>query len=207
MKNIIPVINTMSSPVERIRFLNATLPLVGNGSSRRCYELPDSSVLKIAKNEKGIAQNDGETSFDEGSDYELLNTPSDFCEHGTWLVCEKLEKATRKKFKEITGLDFNELSADLSELSTYQVATSQRGGYFSKEGEILDKFAASGNPVLERLVNFINDTGCLAGDFGKLNSWGIDGNGNIKAMDYGLTADDFLKHYVKNKEAFNGLER
>lgn len=48
----------------KIRYCNQWLgPYMGSGSSRLVYEIDDNVVLKLAKNNKGIAQNEKEYSI------------------------------------------------------------------------------------------------------------------------------------------------
>ena len=49
---------------ERIEYCEANLKKIGSGSSRIVYQVDNNKVLKLAKNKKGIAQN--ETEIDRG---------------------------------------------------------------------------------------------------------------------------------------------
>ena len=48
---------------KRVQYCNERLQRLGAGSSRIAYKLNEERVLKIAKNSKGIAQNEKEADF------------------------------------------------------------------------------------------------------------------------------------------------
>ena len=50
--------------VERIRYCQTRLQRISSGSARIVYKIDNEKVLKLAKNRKGIAQNEA-----EGGDY------------------------------------------------------------------------------------------------------------------------------------------
>ena len=52
----------------RIKYCQARLQRISSGSSRIVYKIDNEKVLKLAKNRKGIAQNEA-----EGGDYYKLN--------------------------------------------------------------------------------------------------------------------------------------
>lgn len=44
----------------RLKYIASILPKLGSGSSRTVYPVDDEKVLKVARNDKGIAQNEVE---------------------------------------------------------------------------------------------------------------------------------------------------
>ena len=49
--------------VDRVNYCNSILKYLGRGSSRMVYEIDDEKVLKLAYNNKGIAQNRAEADW------------------------------------------------------------------------------------------------------------------------------------------------
>ena len=82
----------------------------GRGSSRVVFQLTDEKILKLAYNQKGIAQNSAEDEpyidvspkiFDRDMDYK-------------WLISEYVLPAKKQDFKECLGLTFEEFCSFLS---------------------------------------------------------------------------------------------
>ena len=51
---------TLTTFAQRIKYCSARLPRIGAGSSRIVFQIDDEKCLKLAKNQKGIAQNEAE---------------------------------------------------------------------------------------------------------------------------------------------------
>lgn len=91
----------------RLKYCIDTLGFrIGSGSSRTCFQLDDNRILKLAMNEKGIAQNSVEGQRDYyleglGVRPEIYNE-TDF-DNNLWIVCEYVlpaKKQTSKKYLE-----------------------------------------------------------------------------------------------------------
>ena len=82
---------------------------IGNGSSRTVYAIDDNKVLKIAKNNKGIAQNEAE--YDSCHDYmgHLFPQVFEYDENNLqWIICERARKVTQNDFKNICGVTYEQ---------------------------------------------------------------------------------------------------
>ena len=106
-------LNELPSIKEQKRYLNNTLKKIGNGSSRLVYRLNDETVLKFAKNENGIEQNEEEYSKS------LSNTPIfakvyDSDEDGKWIIMEYGEPIKNIRVKQIYGVKFENISDFIS---------------------------------------------------------------------------------------------
>ena len=53
----------MKSFNQRIQYCEQNLQRISSGSSRIVYRIDDEKVLKLAKNKKGLAQNEAEVDF------------------------------------------------------------------------------------------------------------------------------------------------
>ena len=67
ISNFLKELNNINSFANRIKYADNNLTRIGGGSGRIVYELNDTKVLKLAKNQKGVAQNNVE--FDLGKNY------------------------------------------------------------------------------------------------------------------------------------------
>jgi hypothetical protein len=185
----------------KLKYAATHLPKIASGSGRAVFKIDDSKVLKIAKNKKGLAQNNVESesylqnyditarTFDSGDIVQYIGP--------FWIEMELAKKVGKKRFEELTGITMDELHAHLIYNSTrrkYNVApprTPEDAAY------------------LEKIQNneFVIDlTGLMAdydfpdiGDMTRLSTYGEvirDGKPKIVLVDYGLTKtvwDDFYR--------------
>lgn len=65
---------------------------LGTGSGRVVFDLGDGNVVKVAKNRKGIAQNEAEYKISMHNDTSLLAKVSCISERSTFLIMERAKK-------------------------------------------------------------------------------------------------------------------
>lgn len=90
----------------RLKYCKQMLgPTFGSGSSRVIFEIDDNRVLKLAKNQKGIAQNEFEEETSRYSDcvVKVIEHSAD----NTWLVEENCVPAKEEDFEHIVGVPFD----------------------------------------------------------------------------------------------------
>lgn len=75
-----------------------------DGSSRTVFVLDDDTVLKIAKNEKGIAQNEAEINLYESTKSPLLAEIKRYGANKTWIVSERAYTCVETDFERIIGI-------------------------------------------------------------------------------------------------------
>jgi hypothetical protein len=163
---------------------------LGSGSSRVAFEIPyegRKTVLKIAKNAKGIAQNEHEASM--LSDYYLkqlgLFIPMiDYDEQNpspTWLHIEYAEKAKNSDFKTACG-------------GTPQDLVSYTNKYFGKRywgnPEVIDEEAE----LTQAFIDFVGNYDANIGDYNRLANWGKF-QGKLVIIDAGLSDEIFQQYY------------
>ena len=73
---------------------NGIHPLLGAGSGRRVYDLQNGSVLKVAKNVKGYAQNQIEYIISEMDESDLFAKVLFLSQDNHYLIMEKAEPVT-----------------------------------------------------------------------------------------------------------------
>jgi GNAT superfamily N-acetyltransferase len=191
----------LNSFAARIRYAQQHLNRIASGSARIVYEIDPTKVLKLAKNPKGIAQNEVEISMGMHDYYAKQYVTEVFEadeENNTWLIAEKAKKLTPSRFYQITGVKIQEFAQWLN--YTY---FSNKGGRHkppnvSKErDEVLweNEFASG---ILDLMINY----NLPAGDLGRISSYGEvmrNGNPDVVLTDYGLTEDVFSTHYSNNR--------
>ena len=107
----------LKSLQKMIHYCNLKLYKLGAGSSRCVYQIDPSTALKVAKNEKGVAQNDVENdSFLQGIG--LFPEIYDADPNGRWLEVELAEKAKLRDFEDILGVRFEFVCAYIEYLSS-----------------------------------------------------------------------------------------
>jgi hypothetical protein len=186
------VFNQLTTFKDKCAYCREHLDFIASGSAREVFRIDDTKVLKLAKNNKGLAQNETETDlFFDPSSSSLCNTVYDFDENCSWMEMAYAEKMTKSKFKKITGCDFN---SDFVTALRHEFFYSQ---YFtladSDNKEIYD------TDFWEELVSFIINFDLPFYDFCRLSTYGIV-DGEIKIIDYGLTKDIYNTMYDRNRK-------
>lgn len=163
---------------------------IGSGSARVVYRVDNNKVLKLAKNKKGIAQNEVEIYW--GGDsyyYEILADVFDYdTENNYWVEMELASSVKTSDFKKNWGFDLYKIY--------HYVYNKLRRRIFHIEEEIvhkLDEFF----PV-QRLIEFLEMSDSTPGDIQKKNSWGKvirEGKESIILIDFGLTNDVYNSYY------------
>lgn len=192
------IYSNKTSFAKRIKYAKQKARHIGAGSSRVAfiiqYEGRDT-VLKIAKNKKGIAQNAEEVALFEDWYLKKLNITIPMIDYDTedenaptWIHVEKANKATNALFKKIAGMT-------LEECIDYAELMSGRGGTsYIKDKYKNSTIPDSGNEFLENLIDFVgNYTHIPLGDLRRLANWG-EYKGFPVIIDLGLT-DTTLKQY------------
>ena len=182
----------------RVKYCEEKLRRISSGSSRIVYKIDDQKVLKLAKNKKGIAQNNQEITW--GSDWyygEILANIFDYDENDLWVEMELARKVTPKKFEEIIGVPLREYEYYMTmKINEYQGKQTYR--YFNldpKYVEILDK-----NEFVSKLIDFIISSDSSLGDYGRLTSFGVvnrDGVDTLVVIDYGLNNEVYDTYYKR----------
>jgi len=204
---------TLPSYKSRLEYANNKLTKLGSGSSRTVYAIDDKKVLKVAKNAKGIAQNEKE--YDLGhNDYYIQDLVADvFDAHPQyqWIEMQRAYKVNKQTFKKITGVDIDDMGRYL--LDRYDIEKRRRRGY-SQSVEIVDEM--HNNEFVANIFDIMMSYNMPPGDLSKLSSYGVIDN-NIILVDFGFNEDIAKSHYgfkeskdpIRNmirKEIFNLLE-
>lgn len=181
---------------KRIQYCEEKLTRISSGSSRIVYKIDESKVLKLAKNQKGIAQNEAEINFSndymwDGITAEIFNDD----ENSLWVEMELARKVTPTIWMNIVGMSLNDM------MDCVRFVEGQKSSYSKNIPPMLDE--AYENEFTSRILDLIANYDIPSGDFGKYSTYGVvnrKGEDDIVIIDYGLTTDVMNKHYKKNKK-------
>lgn len=182
-------------------FLNNTLRRLGSGSSRIVYEFDDRHVIKLAKNNKGLDQNDHEADVYFGNrDIDSITKIEDYDEkNSSWILAEKAVKLKPSRFKQIKGFSFNDFAAYLT--NYFREANYQKYKNFGKIAqdnsikEIIDE-----DDLANDLIYLQSNYGLGWGDLVRISSYGeVNRNGDpqIVLVDYGYVMNESINERVK----------
>lgn len=168
---------------------------IGSGSSRICFNIGNGHILKLAKNKKGLAQNEFEEETSRMSS--AVVDVYDAADNYTWVVEELCKPAKEGDFERILGIPF----ITFCDLVRYQYNAYVRRGneayLFSmteKEAQsLLDQIYANDNEAfIIELLNLMCDYQLPCGDLLRVSSYGIvkrDGGEDIVLLDSGLSQE------------------
>lgn len=167
---------------------------IGNGSSRMVFQLDDDSVLKLAKNEKGVAQN--ELEYRMGNDWyishmfpEVMNGSD---EKGLWVVSEYVLPAKKADFKNVLGVPWDLTVRAIRNMHPVN-------GNWKVIHDIYEKYADNEKFIefLNGINDYISSYDVPIPDLCALMNWGLTKDGELKILDFGLDEYIWKKYYRK----------
>jgi len=180
---------------KRIKYCEQNLQRISSGTSRIVYKIDETKVLKLAKNEKGIAQNKTEINFSEDYLWDMVVAKLfDYDEDGLWVEMELARKVTTSIWNNIVGIPID-IFRDGTRFMEQQKG-SVKTLYRLKEPERMEELYENDftSTILDLIANY--DVG--SGDFGKLSTYGLvnrEGKDEIVIIDYGLTNEVYDSYY------------
>lgn len=190
---------TLKTFKDRVAYCNANLKKLGSGSSRIVYQIDDQKVLKLAKNNKGIVQN--ETEIDRGTDSyfsHILAQVFDSEDNGLWVEMERAIPINKHEFLRYTNFTPEEIKDYLRD---FQSTNSGQKSYYRPSPELKNRL--DNDEFVQYLREFIAGTDALAGDLGQPTSYGLvkrNGQQELVLIDFGLTDTDYNKLYREGEE-------
>jgi GNAT superfamily N-acetyltransferase len=180
---------------QRIQYCEKNLQRISSGSGRVVYKIDDTKVLKLAKNQKGVAQNNTEIGFSDdymwdGMIAEIFN----YDENGLWVEMELARKVTPKIWDSIIGIPIEELHKSARFVD--QQKNPRKYQYHFTRPQRMDE--VYGNEFTSNILDLIGNYDIGPGDFGRLSTYGLvkrNGQDNIVIIDYGLTNDVYDSYY------------
>ena len=174
---------------------------LGRGSSRMVFPIDDEKVLKLAMNNKGVAQNEAECDYflqQIGLFAKIYDTDEDY----KWVEMQLARKATAADFKKFFGYPFKVICAYVDYVhglyarrSSYDFRDHSYDNLFK---QIVDSDAYY-DSVFYMLYEYMANTQLNAiGDLKRLSSWGVvseNGEESLVIIDYGLNDDVAQEYY------------
>lgn len=180
LKTILKNIDKLKTFHARKKYAEKNLKHLSSGSSRIVYLTADKTVIKLAKNEKGIAQNKAEINHKIKSKY--INKIISSSKDNVWMQTHFLKKITEKQFKKLTDINFN----DFGDAIRYE---------FKKEKSKPDEFdSISETSFFKEIKKIIKENSLATGDIIRISSWGQKDNYPI-LLDTGLTSKIYKDYY------------
>lgn len=187
-------LKSISSFAGKVKYAAAHLSKLGQGSSRIAFAVDANTVIKIARNNKGLAQNQTESDATNIGAGEAIAQVKEVDDDYFWIEMERASKMTKPLFKQLTGFVFEDFGRSLQYWYFTEKSTLK---YYAGTGPVLQnqiKETQLFQSITEMVVNF----DMPIGDFMKTSSWGVV-NRNGKQMpvliDYGITEDILKTHY------------
>lgn len=197
---------SLPSYAARVRYCTNRLKKIGSGSARVVFAVDDEKVLKVAKNQKGVAQNQEEMQDWRQNYYDCFAKVYDASEDGIFLEMQAARKAKNSDFKRLTGYDFKVMEAWIDyTASLYRRAADliYRDKSYDKlfDSEEWDEGLQNYN-LFASVHGYLCDT-CLdsVGDMKRLSSWGVvseNGEERLVLIDFGLSDEVFSNYYKRH---------
>ena len=171
-------------------------PTQGRGSSRVVFQIDDNKVLKLALNNKGIAQNQAE---DDGYLQSIGLSPKIFNNDNgyKWLVSEFVLPAKQQDFKECLGIDFEEFCAFIRACFRLRFGVNTYG---KRIDEYRYRELVEYNETCATFDDYIGNYNPPMGDLLRIENYGMvkrDNYIDIVLLDSGLTKDIWDNYYKR----------
>ena len=182
---------SLPSFAKRVEYCNKRLKFLGQGSSRRVYMVDDEKCLKLAKNRKGIAQNEAEN---DGYLQQLHLCPKiyNYDRNGLWIEAQLARKAKVSDFKRLTGYNWEIMCAWIEYTAKLYSRRSMYKGEYEElfTSEEFEDWVYNNDTVFGRINQYMTDFALEAyGDLERLSSWGVileNGVEKLVLVDSGL---------------------
>ena len=180
---------SLTSFAARKRYADQHLNKLGGGTGRLVYIIDDETVLKLAKNNKGVAQNKAEIQQWNENDHVTAKV-YEYHKDYLWLEMEKARKARVADFRKIVGLDFKNIGNAL--LYRHTLHNNRRPpSYYglSKPDNYEEMVENEWYYYLEdTMINYQLE----AADLARISSYGVvkrDGEEDIVLVDFGYDSN------------------
>jgi hypothetical protein len=185
LKTILSNIEKLETYTARKEYAEKNLSHLSSGSSRIVLLTPGKTIIKLAKNDKGIAQNKAEANPKMKSKF--LNIIISCAKNFAWIETHYLDKITEKDFEKMTDLKFQDFGDSI------RYGLKDVSG--NKDQEKPDNFKEVEKSEIYKEIRDIGERfKLMPGDLARISSWGTKNDRPI-LIDAGLTADVFEDFY------------
>jgi len=185
-----------TSFAKQLRYAMERADKLGAGSSRVVFTIEYEgrpTALKIAKNPKGLAQNQKEADYGLYRMYPDITTPLiDYDEENDmprWIHVEKADKLTKLKFKKITGMNFDSFALALQNADENRPRQSFKYAIDPVENDVIEQ-----SELYYDVVDLMGNFNILSGDLTRLANWGLY-EGRPVIIDLGFDSEVHKQHY------------
>lgn len=175
----------------RVKYAENNLKHLSSGSSRVVYLTPQKTILKLAKNDKGIAQNKAEANPKMKSKF--LNPVIRKAGNDAWIETHYLDKISKHEFEDMTGLKFD----DFGDSIRYGLRDVS-GNTDLEKPDNFDKVEKS--EIYKEMKRIGEQFKLMPGDLARISSWGTKDDRPV-LIDAGLTADVFADFYEDDSKS------
>lgn len=195
-------------------------PVIGGGTGRVVFEKSPESVIKLAWNDAGIAQNKNE--LDTIKKYQnssfvpfLFSAAPD----SSWLELENVKQLRYlNEFEKATnGIKWLAwLDALFALKKGYNISKARSPDEAEKIAKEINKDPlqvwqliqkVNANPIFAQLLSFIESSGLIPDEFGTgLDHFGMNTNGQLKLLDLGFTPEIIETYYDQERPQFSEVE-
>jgi len=185
LATILKNIEELENYNSRKKYAEKNLKHLSSGSSRLVYLTPGKTVIKMAKNDRGIAQNKAEANSKMKSKH--LNKILSQAKNHSWIEVPYLEKITEKDFEKMAGFSFE----DFGQAIRYGLKTISGNSDKEKPKNFNE---VSKSSLYKDLVKIGKQFKLMPGDLVRISSWGCKNDIPI-LIDAGLTKDVYDTFY------------
>lgn len=163
-----------------------------SGSSRLVYKI-DNYAIKIAKNKKGIAQNETEADW---SLQQLGIVPKlyEVSEDYMYIIVELCSKCKKSDFEKIEHISFQDFCNCLEYYHSQHEPRYYKNRQIRKP-EMYDESWNKEDSLLRSMYDYIGNYEIPVGDLLRLTNYGINSKNEIVLVDSGLNENVYKKHY------------
>jgi len=182
--------SNLPSFAARKRYAVERLTKVGEGSSRIVYQIDNETVLKMAKNRKGLAQNQVEADWGMHQMYsDLLPDLIESDDNDLWLVKQRANRIKKSEFERMTGFKFNEFGTALR-LRVNEIMGKSKHAVPEEYADIMD------DEFVNEVISLIVDFNLEPGDMAQISNWGkLSDEQDPVLTDVGLNRSVWKEHY------------
>lgn len=169
-------------PDERsmLAYASKFLDRLGSGSSRSAFLLSGKYALKIALNEKGLAQNNAELDvFTNPESKPIVAKVYGADEDNRWLISDLVKPLQNPdEFDSLTGTNWDDF------VETVKDHLGKKG----TKTAVPDEFTST-------VISNAKANNMLVGDIEEIHHWGKTPDGRAVLLDYGFTESVYQDHY------------
>lgn len=192
---------SLTSFKDRIAYCQENLKKIAAGTSRIVYKIDDTKVLKLAKNNKGIAQNKIEYDLNGRNDWYagILADVLDTDGNGLWVEMELAIPAKNSDFEKYLGYDLDVILDYLEYMYWMYIKHDKERAEFTKpDDSTMEDIVEHQDGFVGELVNMMAEHKINPADFGKKSSYGVvnrEGHPTLVLIDFGLTDEVYGTYY------------